>query len=122
MAAVEMEPVQESPVAISQPTTSFQPTTVVHVVVEPPRDFLVLSIFMLVCCFFPLGIFAIYMSLQVQKRVSQGDIASARKASVYALVISIVGITIGVLIYIGVIIFIVIVFLYAKSLGELLRD
>ena len=82
MADVEKEPLQDSPIETSQPTAIFQPTSVVHVspvdvrvvcdckifvcqVEEAPRDHLMLSIFMLIFCFFPLGIVAVYMSLRV---------------------------------------------------------
>ncbi|XP_062517726.1 proline-rich transmembrane protein 1-like [Corticium candelabrum] len=94
MAAVEKERLEQSPVAISQPTA------VVYVVEEPPQDFLMLSILMLVCCFWPLGIIAVYMSLMARDKLSQGDIVSARKASRWARALSFVGITIGLVIYI----------------------
>ncbi|XP_070567227.1 proline-rich transmembrane protein 1-like isoform X2 [Ptychodera flava] len=65
-----------------------------------PNDYMGLAIFALVCCFKPLGIFAVLKSRDVHKRVWEGDMEGSREASRWARLLSLISLAIGIVIII----------------------
>lgn len=64
-----------------------------------PQDYLGLAFFSMLCCFWPLGIAAFYLSQKTNKASAQGDFQGATAASRQALWLSILSIVFGIITY-----------------------
>ncbi|XP_002738942.1 proline-rich transmembrane protein 1-like [Saccoglossus kowalevskii] len=79
------------------------------VITEPvPPDHLPLAIFTTICCFWPLGIFAILRARDVHKKAWQGNMEGAREASRRSRLFSLIALVIGISIHVVCIIVIII--------------
>ncbi|KAJ7990132.1 hypothetical protein DPEC_G00297160 [Dallia pectoralis] len=65
-----------------------------------PHDHLGLAFFSMLCCFWPLGIAAFYLSQKTNKASAQGDFQGASAASRHALWLSVLSILFGIITYI----------------------
>uniref|UniRef100_A0A3Q3M323 Transmembrane protein 91 n=1 Tax=Mastacembelus armatus TaxID=205130 RepID=A0A3Q3M323_9TELE len=63
-------------------------------------DYLGLAFFSMLCCFWPLGIAAFYLSQKTNKASAQGDFQGANTASRQALWLSVLSIVFGIITYI----------------------
>ncbi|XP_069500495.1 transmembrane protein 91 [Ambystoma mexicanum] len=69
-----------------------------------PQDYLGLAVFSMLCCFWPLGIAAFYLSQKTNKASAKGDYHSASTASRQTFFMAVLSIVLGTCTYIGAIV------------------
>ncbi|KAL4658588.1 transmembrane protein 91 [Arapaima gigas] len=65
-----------------------------------PQDYLGLAVFSMLCCFWPLGVVAFYLSQKTNKASAQGDFRKAKSASQQAFWLAVLSIIFGIITYI----------------------
>ncbi|KAL4647691.1 transmembrane protein 91-like [Arapaima gigas] len=73
-----------------------------------PQDYLGLAFFSMLCCFWPLGIAAFYLSQKTNKAFAQGNFKAASTASRQVLWLSVLSIIFGVITYICAVVVLII--------------
>ena len=76
-----------------------------HYGADPPSNYLPLSIFTLLCCFWPLGLIALMHSFKVNSASNQDEARSASKVALWS---NIIGIIIGVILVAAAIVVVVV--------------
>ncbi|MEE6491281.1 hypothetical protein FKM82_016161 [Ascaphus truei] len=69
-----------------------------------PQDYLGLAVFSMLCCFWPLGIAAFYLSQKTNKASAQGDYHGASVASRQTFLLAVLSIFLGICTYIGAVV------------------
>ncbi|XP_065890593.1 proline-rich transmembrane protein 1-like [Dysidea avara] len=100
---------------VSVVTVAQQPTTNLIAIADRPPNYLALSLVNLLCCCFPIGIAALIYSLRVDSEYSAGNYQEARRASNTARSLNIAGITVGIIIVVCCIIYVVVSVAVASS-------
>merc|ERR1719402_1078389 len=85
---------QYNEVVTSQPI----PMAVPQMIISPmavPNDYFGLALFTTICCFWPVGLFALIKSRNVHRAVWQNDMDNAKRSSVWAKKLSIIALIVG---------------------------
>ncbi|XP_042299527.1 transmembrane protein 91-like [Sceloporus undulatus] len=69
-----------------------------------PQDYLGLAVFSMLCCFWPLGIAAFYLSQKTNKASAKGDYPRAWTASRQTFALAVLSIILGICTYIGAVV------------------
>ncbi|KAM6427880.1 transmembrane protein 91 isoform 1-T1 [Liasis olivaceus] len=69
-----------------------------------PQDYLGLAVFSMLCCFWPLGIAAFYLSQKTNKASAMGDYPRAWTASRQTFALAVLSIILGICTYIGAVV------------------
>ncbi|XP_020666517.2 transmembrane protein 91 [Pogona vitticeps] len=69
-----------------------------------PQDYLGLAVFSMLCCFWPLGIAAFYLSQKTNKASAKGDYPGAWTASRQTFALAVLSIILGICTYIGAVV------------------
>ncbi|XP_077994165.1 proline-rich transmembrane protein 1-like [Glandiceps talaboti] len=104
------EPSTAIPVGATVPLVTMAPPnhSIVRVAEPIPNDYMGLAIFVTICCFWPLGIFAILKARDVHKRAWQGNMEAARQSSSSARFFSLIGLGLGICAYVILVIVVIV--------------
>ncbi|XP_056395496.1 transmembrane protein 91 [Hyla sarda] len=69
-----------------------------------PQDYLGLAVFSMLCCFWPLGIAAFFLSQKTNKASAQGDYHGASVASRQTFLLAVLSIFLGICTYVGAVV------------------
>ncbi|KAG8448814.1 hypothetical protein GDO86_015766 [Hymenochirus boettgeri] len=69
-----------------------------------PQDYLGLAVFSMLCCFWPLGIAAFFLSQKTNKASAQGDYHGANIASRQTFLLAVLSIFLGICTYVGAVV------------------
>nr|XP_056703537.1 transmembrane protein 91 [Euleptes europaea] len=69
-----------------------------------PQDYLGLAVFSMLCCFWPLGIAAFYLSQKTNKASAKGDYPRAWMASRQTFTLAVLSIILGICTYVGAVV------------------
>ncbi|PIO40170.1 hypothetical protein AB205_0186490, partial [Aquarana catesbeiana] len=69
-----------------------------------PQDYLGLAVFSMLCCFWPLGIAAFFLSQKTNKASAQGDYHGAIVASRQTFLLAVLSIFLGICTYVGAVV------------------
>jgi hypothetical protein len=110
MSEKEMQEIPPPAYTVQPQAAPEKPSTYQPAQVQPgsaPPDYLILSLFTLLCCFTPLGIVALIKSVETRKHIQYGMYSNAAITSKEAKKFNIFSIGVGVAIQVAVWIFVI---------------
>ncbi|XP_053330152.1 transmembrane protein 91 [Spea bombifrons] len=102
---VSCDPTEDDMIDMENGSTSDSDTdSESHFSLLLPQDYLGLAVFSMLCCFWPLGIAAFFLSQKTNKASAQGDYHGASVASRQTFLLAVLSIFLGICTYIGAVV------------------